>query len=147
MNKSLRVCVDASVVVRFFVTPQDQVVQSLWNQWGEKRFELVAPLLIRYEVANALYRYERQGVLSPASVARILQSVLLLPLRLHVSPSLHLRAVEVARRFGLAACYDSHYLALSEQLDCELWTCDHKLVRKIGNDFHRLRFAGESSLS
>ena len=54
---------------------------------------------------------------------------------------LNLHALHLARRFGLPACYDAHYMALAERLGVEFWTCDERLVKKVGTDFSLIRFA------
>lgn len=92
----------------------------------------VAPSLLYYEVANALCRYERAGELAGDEVQQ--GSTRLLPCRVRLAgePALHVEAVLMARRLGLAAAYDAHYLALAERLGAEFWTGDANLVRKLG---------------
>jgi predicted nucleic acid-binding protein len=90
--------------------------------------------LIYYEILNALYQYERHGKLSADTVAEAFDVALELPIRLYSDSALHLRAIQMARRFTLPAAYDAHYLALAERLDSELWTCDGRLVKKVGAD-------------
>jgi predicted nucleic acid-binding protein len=97
--------------------------------------------LIHYEILNALYQYERHGKLEAETVAEAFDVALGLPIRLYSDSALHLRAIQIARRFTLPATYDAHYLALAERLGTELWTCDARLVRKVGPDFSWLRLA------
>jgi len=141
MSRSSAACVDASLVVRLLLGPQSQEIRSLWEQWDLEHRDLVAPALIHYEVSNALYRYERHGSLSAETVAEALDAALGLPIRLYSDSALHLRAVEMARQFALPAAYDAHYLALAERLGTELWTCDARLVNKVGPDLSWLRLA------
>ncbi len=125
-------CVDASLVVRLLVhTPESERVQGLWEDWRSADRPLIAPSLLPYEVANALYRYERAGQLLADEVQQALDTALALPVRLSAEPSLHVEAVLLARRLGLSAAYDAHYLALAERLGAELWTADRKLVRQV----------------
>jgi predicted nucleic acid-binding protein len=88
--------------------------------------------LVHYEILNALYQYERHGKLSKEIVSEAFEVALGLPIRLYSDTALHLRAIQLARQFALPACYDAHYLALAERLDAELWTCDARLVTKVG---------------
>jgi predicted nucleic acid-binding protein len=143
MSRSSAVCVDASLVVRLLVGPQSQEIRSLWEAWAQERRDLVAPALIHYEVMNALYQYEKHGHLSADVVAEICDAALSLPIRHHSDPALHLQALQLARRFGLPACYDAHYLALGEHLGTDLWTCDARLVKKVGADLPWVRLAPE----
>lgn len=45
MNKSSAVCVDASLIVRLIVDPNEQKPRSLWEQWVQEKREIVAPSL------------------------------------------------------------------------------------------------------
>jgi predicted nucleic acid-binding protein len=125
------ICVDANLVIRLIVAPEDQPVQQLWRQWQLSKRPLAAPTLLRYEVTNALYSYQKQGLLSEEIVRIGLNAALALPIHLHGDADLHRRALALAERFALPAAYDAHYLAVAEQLDAELWTTDRRLARSI----------------
>lgn len=130
MNNS-PVCVDANLVIRLVVDPDDEIVRSKWELWdGENRL-VAAPKLLFYEVSNALYRYQRAGMMSGEAVRLALRAALSLPLRLHGEPELHTRALDLAERFSLAAAYDAHYLALADWLGVEFWTADQRLARAV----------------
>ena len=45
--------------------------------------------------------------------------------------SLHVEAVLLARRLGLKAAYDAHYLAWAERTGAEFWTADRRLVNQV----------------
>lgn len=135
MPNSSPICTDASLVVRLLSGVQDDAVNQLWSDWREQRRLLVAPLLLRYEVANALHRYRRAGELTGEEVGVRMRLAIDLPIRLHVEDDLHLDALQLADRFDLPAAYDTHYLALSVALDAELWTADRRLARAVGASF------------
>jgi predicted nucleic acid-binding protein len=130
MNSSL-LCVDANLVIRLVADPADETVQRMWELWDSERRQLAAPTLLPYEVANALYRYQKLGYLSASSVQLALRAALALPLQLHGEADLHWRALEMAERFSLPAVYDAHYLALAEWLGGEFWTADGRLARAV----------------
>lgn len=130
MNNSW-VCVDANLVIRLVVEPKDESVRSLWERWDSERRQIAAPTLLPYEVANALYRYQKLGYLGPAEVQLAFRAALALPLELHGESDLHWRALELANRFALPAVYDAHYLALAELLEGEFWTADEGLARAV----------------
>ncbi len=121
-------CVDANLVIRLVADPKDETVRQLWEQWDTESRQLAAPTLLYYEVANALYRYQKLGLMSASSVRLALDASLALPLELHGETDLHRRAVDLAGRFSLPAAYDAHYLALAAQLGGEFWTADAKLA-------------------
>ena len=124
-------CVDANLVIRLIADPSDKAVLQLWEQWDAEGRQLAAPALLYYEVTNALYRYQRMGVMSTSSVRAALQAALSLPLHLHQDAGLHRRALDLAERFDLPAAYDAHYLALAERLGAEFWTADRRLVEAV----------------
>jgi predicted nucleic acid-binding protein len=129
-----RICVDASVVIRLVADPSDEKVRALWEQWDGEVRELAAPTLLFYEVSNALFQYQRAGLMSASSVAVALEAALSLPVELYGGSDLHRLAVDMAQRFSLPALYDAHYLALAESLGAELWTADARLGRAVGDE-------------
>jgi predicted nucleic acid-binding protein len=136
------ICVDANLVTRLVIAPNDQPVQQLWQQWQRDSRQLAAPTLLHYEVTNALYRYQKQGLLSEEIVRIGLNAALALPIHLHGDSGLHRRALALAERFALPAAYDAHYLAVAEQLDSELWTADRRLARSVESALSWVRLVG-----
>jgi predicted nucleic acid-binding protein len=130
MNNSW-LCVDANLVIRLVADPTDESIQQLWEQWDTERRQIAAPTLLYYEVANALYRYQKLGFMSPASVQLAFRAALALPLELHGEADLHWRALGLANELSLPAAYDAHYLALAEWLGGEFWTADGRLARTV----------------
>jgi predicted nucleic acid-binding protein len=124
-------CVDASLVIRLVAGPADQAHLALWEEWDSEGRQLAAPTLLYYEVANALYRYQKLGYIGASAVELAFKAALALPFELHGGPDLHWRALELANRFSLPAAYDAHYLALAELLEGELWTADGRLARAV----------------
>jgi predicted nucleic acid-binding protein len=130
MNSSL-LCVDANLVIRLVADPADESVRNLWEQWDTERRQLIAPTLLYYEVANALYRYQQLGFMGASSVQLAFKAALALPLHLRGEPDLHWRALDLAERLSLPAAYDAHYLALAEWLGGEFWTADKRLAQAV----------------
>jgi len=124
-------CVDANLVIHLVADPADKSIQSWWEQRDSEGRQLAAPTLLPYEVANALYRYQRLGYISTSAVELAFKAALALPLELHGEPDLHWRALELANRLSLPAVYDAHYLALAELLEGEFWTADRGLARAV----------------
>ena len=87
---------------------------------------LLAPSLLRYEMAHAAVR---RCALTPDNAARFMQAFsasLLVPVRL-AEPSWP-AVVELARAHGLSA-YDASYLQLAKELRIRLATLDARLGR------------------
>jgi predicted nucleic acid-binding protein len=124
-------CVDANLVVRLVASPNDESVRRLWEGWDSEKRRLVAPTLLYYEVTNALYRYQKHGLMSASAVRLALKAVLSLPLELYGEVALHEQALNLAERLSLPAAYDAHYLALAEWLGAEFWTADRRLAQAV----------------
>lgn len=136
--------VDASIVIKWLVDEEDSdSAQALLDEWIAQGIERAAPNLLPFEVANVLYRQATQGLLSIEDCARLIDEMLGSQIQRYDPPNLHLRAIELARELGQGAAYDSHYLALAEQLDCELWTADARFFRASNPVTQRVRLLSE----
>ncbi|MBN1145909.1 MAG: type II toxin-antitoxin system VapC family toxin [Anaerolineales bacterium] len=135
MKKS-RVCVDASLVMAL-LTPErfSQMALALWQEWALDDREIVAPLLLRYEVTSALYRKALQNSISKEDAAQALQYFLALDIEFMDPPDLPVLATELANKFQRPNTYDAHYLALAQRLDCQFWTGDERLYNATQGSF------------
>ncbi len=131
MSNSSTICVDANIIIRLTLKLDDEIIKQLWATWMSQEYNLVAPTLLYYEVANGLYKQEKSGRLSPELVRNTLDFALTLPLQLVGDAALHQRAHALAAQYNLPATYDAHYLALAERLNIELWTTDAKLFNTV----------------
>jgi len=136
---SSTICVDANVAVEVISATSESQVNVLWEGWLQSGSILTAPRLIRYELVNVINKSRRAKAISNATAIDMMDAMLNLPIALHDSDSMHLRALVLASRFDLPATYDAHYLALAEELDCEFWTADKRLARATNGAFPRLR--------
>lgn len=125
------ICVDASVIVRLITNRRDRPVWSAWDEWQATRATIVAPGLLFYEVANALYQYQRHEHITVETAVILFRAALALPIDLQTAPRLHEIARDLATSFALPATYDAHYLAVAQELGCELWTADKRLVSTV----------------
>ena len=131
---NLTFCVDANLVIRLIIDPQDEVVRQLWEQWDASGRQIAAPTLLYYEVSNALYCYQRAKMMSSSTVRLALKAAFALPVRLYGTQELHQRALVLAERFSLSVAYDAHYLSLADWLGGEFWTADQRLARVVQDD-------------
>ena len=93
------------------------------------------------EVANALYRRVVRGELGVANAARLLENLLASGVELGDTPDLLSRTLELSLQLRQGAVYDSHYLALAESLNCDLWTAGERFFRaavSLTPNVHRL---------
>jgi len=96
--------------------------------------DLIAPSHFPAEVASALTKSERQGVISAGQALPLLDDVLNdLPVLQAYEPLLR-RATDISSRTR-AGLYDCLYVALAERENCDLVTADDKLVRNLQPHF------------
>lgn len=137
------ICLDASIVVQALVNLNNTAVRQQWGRWRALEQQFVAPSLQRYEVTNALHRYQHSNQLSVVAIENTLKLFLTLPIA-HVDElSDHQRAMEMARRFGRPAAYDAHYLVLAERLGIEFWTADRRLANAVQQSLSWVHLVGE----
>ena len=138
------VVVDASLVVKWLVTEDlSDKALALLASWNAESVRMAAPSLIRFEVANVIHRKIARGNIGPTSAIEHMTRLLALPIELRDMPELHARAIELAGELRQGAAYDTHYLALAEILECDMWTADGRLYRSAGRGTDRVRWIGE----
>jgi len=131
----MKYVIDASVALKWVLTePDSPKAISLRADFRNQIHELLAPDVFTVEVAHALTRAERKGLIKTPQAIRLLADVLSTPIPMvHFRPLLS-RAISIssALRCGV---YDCIYVALAEQENCELITADDKLVKTLGTIF------------
>lgn len=139
------VCVDASIVVAL-VTPESQSEQALalWAVWMSRDVEVIAPHLLRYEVASALWRKAARGLMQIEDARQALSVALSLDITFLDPPELPLRAFDLADRLNRPTTYDMCYLALTEIVGGEFWTADERLFNAVRETFPAIRWLGET---
>ena len=128
---------DASVAIRWFV---DQPGAEKAHQWLERFAEdpdlLVAPDLIRFELAGALARLQtkRDGTWAERCFDRFDR----LGLRtLPTTRAEYMRALQLSRELKVGG-YDAIYLAHAESLGIAWLTADERMLRRLRKD-HRIQ--------
>ncbi len=136
------VCCDANVVVRLHDTASSEfpAVEALWERWTRARTRVIAPSLLRYEVANVVYRSSMQTSEYPYPADAVMHSLASLPIEYIEDVRLHLDAIRIAKEYRLPAAYDAHYLALAEREGVNFYTLDRKLVNTVGNSLSFVRY-------
>lgn len=118
--------VDASVAVKWVVQEHDTAIAHALVGADA----LAAPELALVETANAIWKYTKLGVVSPAQATRAVEEFpgfydLLVPME----PLLR-RAHAIAQALGHRV-YDCFYLALAERETAPLVTADRRLLARI----------------
>jgi predicted nucleic acid-binding protein len=122
------VVVDASVALKWALDDEDTVEQALAlrDDAIDGHFQMFAPTLWVYELANGLTSAVRRSRLSDSAGANALKQLLGLGVRM-VDP-LPGSTYATASRFGISA-YDAAYAALAQALNAPLFTGDGPLLR------------------
>ena len=106
----------------------DQATQKI-IAWKRAGAELLAPVLLEYEIAAVLRKAVVARWLTTDLAVEAIGKVLALNVRcLTPTANLHERALRWADRLGHSKAYDAQYLALAEQEGIELWTADRRLA-------------------
>ena len=124
-----RYVVDASVVLKWQLSDEDDVAQALALRDAflvDRAVELHAPLLLPYELTSALRTAERRARVPAEMASEALENLLAAGIELH--PPKPLATLQFAQRLGIAG-YDAAYVALAAELGVECWSADERLVR------------------
>lgn len=128
MTAASTAVLDASVLVRSLTEQHGAGAEWIGRVRGGEVQGHTAELAFT-EAANALLGYVRAGMLSPADASRMLEVLLMLPLRRH-GAALAQAASHAALELGLSV-YDGSYAALAESLDTVLVTADRRLAAAV----------------
>jgi predicted nucleic acid-binding protein len=124
----MRYVLDASVAVKWVLPEPDAAkALALRDDCRNGIHQLLAPESFAIEVAHALTRAERRGILQPPQALLRLRNVLSIVPRLFPSLPLLPRAVELSSQARIGV-YDCLYVALAEQEHCQLVTADQRLA-------------------
>jgi predicted nucleic acid-binding protein len=140
------VVVDASIAIKWVLEESDSDrAEDLLTEWNDKGISIYAPNLLVYEITNVLYRKVRKGEITLDRAKEALADISLAEIDFDFSIdfALSTRAMELANHFSLPATYDSHYLALAERKECELWTADTRLWNSIRGKLEWVRWMGD----
>ncbi len=140
------VVVDASIAIKWVLEESDSDrAEALLIEWNDKGISIYAPNLLVYEITNALYRKVRKSEITLDRAKEALADISLAEIDFDFSIdfALSTRAMELANHFSLPATYDSHYLALAERKECELWTADTRLWNSIRGKLEWVRWMGD----
>ena len=139
------VVVDTSIALKWVLREGDSPqAEALLDDWFKQGITIVAPSFLAYEIANALYQKSRKGEIDLPQTKKALKALDLLGISFNFPGDFTLsrRALELANSFNLPATYDAHYLALAEQLVCDLWTADTRMWNSIQGKLTWVRWLG-----
>jgi predicted nucleic acid-binding protein len=131
----MKYVLDASVALKWVLPEKDTPkAVSLRNAYRQQLHELVSPDVFPGELAHALTKAERRGILVPPEAARRLLLVLRAAPRLYPYLPLLRRAVEISSQSRVGV-FDCLYVCLAEREGCEMLTADDRLVKNLQLQF------------
>ena len=144
MNNEV-VVIDANIAIKWVLIESDsETANTMLAEWKKKKMVIYVPTLLTYEVTNILYREVHTGRISSQTAIDGINMILRA-----VSPvysrnsALSLRAMDLAKHFGLPATYDTHYLALAERKNCSFWTADARMWRVVKDQLDWVYWIGD----
>lgn len=116
---------------------------TLLDSLLEDGFALHAPMLLRYEIVASLRKAVYRTRISQADAVVRRDLLLVRKIQFYVDDTLLKRAFDIATELNQPTAYDAQYLALAEQLGCELWTADERLFNAAQSRFGFVRWLGQ----
>ena len=131
----MRYVLDSNVALKWVLRESDSdKARQLRVDYKQQIHELLAPDVFPIEVAHALARSERRGIITPVQGPIFLADILASQPQLHPYIPLLWRAYSIASQARIGV-YDCLYVALAEREGCELVTADDRLVRTLQPTF------------
>lgn len=123
----MTVCIDASIIVRCLTLEQGGTETLPWLV-SKADEEIVAPTFLPMEVGTALRRKMASGEMTEVQCVEALALYRKLGIRYVWDDFIMERAFKLAVALNQPTLYDSAYLAVAEQEECELWTLDRRFA-------------------
>jgi predicted nucleic acid-binding protein len=121
--------IDASVLLSAFFPDEAQVqAQAILHTHAAGQERLKAPMLVVYEVSNAVWQAERRGRITSAQADEIMQTVV--DLDIELLPLDWGEMLPLAREYNRSA-YDAAYLTLAQRAGESLVTGDKRLYNAV----------------
>jgi predicted nucleic acid-binding protein len=102
----------------------------------------LAPGLALAEITNALLQNVASRALSPYDANAALRELPRFLMFSEITTGLCRRALALALSVRSRAIYDFYFVALAEELGCELWTADERSWRTVRLAYPRARLLG-----
>jgi predicted nucleic acid-binding protein len=131
----MRYVLDSNVALKWVLPERDSdKARRLRAGYKQQIHELLAPDVFPIEVAHALARSERRGIITSAQGPSFLADILTSQPRLDPYIPLLWRAFAISAQARIGV-YDCLYVALAEREGCQLVTADDRLIRALQPNF------------
>ena len=128
----MKAVLDSCVWIKLALPETDSnKAAALKDDFAKQLHEFVAPDVLPVEIAHAISRAQRKGILKPPEGTQAFTDILQVLPQLHDSLTLLPRAFEISSNHRIGV-YDCLYLALAEREQVPLITSDQKLLAQKG---------------
>ena len=126
--------------------PYTKHAKSLINQLAQQQVQMIAPMLLRYELVAVARKWVYREITTPEKAKNALHTLLRYPVTTFADDALLQRAYELATEHNRPTAYDAQYLAVAERYQCDFWTADERLYNAVTNHFPRVYWVGNIKL-
>jgi predicted nucleic acid-binding protein len=138
------ICVDATVAAKWLLPEEySQEALDLVGATVRAGERILGPQLLPVEITNIIRQRMRREHLALDEARRLLARFFTFHVTLRGSDELHDGALRLSVAYDLPAVYDAHYVALAQQLGCDLWTDDRRLLRNLAGRLPFVRWLGD----
>jgi len=131
----MKYVLDSNVALKWVLLESDSdKARQVRVDYQQQVHELLAPDVFPIEIAHALARAERRGIITPALGPMFLGGILASQPQLHPYIPLLWRAYDISSQARIGV-YDCLYVALAEREGCKLLTADDRLIRTLQPTF------------
>lgn len=131
----MKYVLDASVALKWVLSETDSATASqLRDEFVRNIHEFISPDTFLAEVAHALTKAERRGLIAQGQASLLVGDVLTTRPDFHSFIPLVTRALDLAAQARVGV-YDCFYVALAERELCPLLTADQRLVNSFQGRF------------
>jgi predicted nucleic acid-binding protein len=142
------VVVDTSLAIKWLVTePGSVLAAQTLRTWVTADVTCVMPSWATAEMGSALLQRVTNGEFSIEYATELLAELSRFVRYSDATVRLSQRALALAYQFKKRAIYDMHFLALAEELECELWTADERFWQLVQGDFPAVRWLGNERIA
>ena len=130
MAENTKVVVDASVVFNWLLPDEKRAMETnrIFDELHQKKIRLIAPILLFYEVMNALKSTSLRKRMKWADIVEAMNVFINLKIKLVVQEDRGEAIIKTALKLNLTG-YDAAYVQLAKDLQVKLLSLDKKLAK------------------
>ena len=139
-----QICVDSGILLKLLLNePDSHLAEALWQSWVKDAVQPIAPQLFPFEVTAVLRKLTHREIIEAELAEKALKTALAFDVSLQTFEGIHERAWQLATEFDRPTAYDTHYLALAENVGCAFWSADQKLFNAVKQKLDWVHWLGD----